>query len=274
MRILRQTEQYNFSSRKSGTGAAVPFDKVYLFSWESLGANSLATTNMAAEFAVVLELLLDDTYAFHFIEEEEDDDLPMFSMAALITRRSLNQCHGYFEQTVPFYSIDEFQSHFHMKRTTFEILVREVVGTGVLPVGNPFGRQVIDARKQVSIFLWCIANQETTRLIADRFNVTYSSVSRVVRRVTESVLALRNQYIKWPNGKIASSFISVIKKTFCFFKMILISSQKVIQLIFLMPYQEPVERNNGKFQSRRGIPRSGGCNRWKPCKNKSTNGKT
>jgi len=205
--------------------------KFTFFSWESLGANSLATTNMAAEFAVVLEVLLDDTYAFHFIEEE-DDDLPMFSVAALIARRNLNRCHGYFEQTVPFYSIDEFQSHFRMKRTTFEILVREVVGTGVLPVGNPFGRQVIDARKQVSIFLWCIANQETTRLIADRFNVTYSSVSRVVRRVTECVLALRNQYIKWPNGKIASSLISVIKKTFRLFKMILISSQKVIQLIF------------------------------------------
>ncbi|XP_015749673.1 PREDICTED: putative nuclease HARBI1 [Acropora digitifera] len=74
------------------------------------------------------------------------------------------------------------------------------MGTGVLPTGNVFGRKVIDARKQVSIFLWCIANQETTRLVADRFDVTFSSVSRVVRRVTESVLALRNQYIKWPNG--------------------------------------------------------------------------
>ena len=211
MRIFRQMEQYNFSSRKSGTGAAVPFDKVYFFSWESLGANTLATTNMAAEFAVPFEVLLGDTYAFHFIEEEEDD-LPMFSMAALIAWRSLNRCHGYFEETVPFYSIDEFQSHFRMKRTTFEILVREVVGTGVLPVGNPFGRQVIDARKQVSIFLWCIANQETTRLIADQFNVTYSSVSRVVRRITESVLVLRNQYIKWPNGKIPCSLISVIIK--------------------------------------------------------------
>ena len=248
--------------------------KFTFFSWESLAANSLATTNMAAEFAVVLEVLLDDTYAFHFIEEE-DDDLPMFSMAALMVRRNLNRCHGYFEQTVPFYSIDEFQSHFRMKRTTFEILVREVVSTGVLPVGNPFGRQVIDARKQVSIFLWCIANQETTWLIADRFNVTYSSVSRVVRRVTECVLALRNQYIKWPNGKIASSLISVIKKTFRLFKMILISSQKVIQLIFLKSHARyPVERNNGKFQSRRGIPRSSGCNRWKPCENKSTSGKS
>ena len=71
---------------------------------------------MAAEFAVPFEVLLDDTYAFHFIEEEEDD-LPMFSMAALIARRSLNRCHGYFEETVPFYSIDEFQSRFRMKRT-------------------------------------------------------------------------------------------------------------------------------------------------------------
>ena len=31
VRIFRQMEQYNFSSRKSGTGAAVPFDNVYFF---------------------------------------------------------------------------------------------------------------------------------------------------------------------------------------------------------------------------------------------------
>ena len=205
MRIFRQMEQYNFSSRKSGTGAAV------LFLGRAWELTPWQQQTWLPKFAVPFAVLLDDTYAFHFIEEEEDD-LPMFSMAALIARRSLNRCHGYFEETVPFYSIDEFQSHFRMKKTTFEILVREVVGTGVLPVGNPFGRQVIDARKQVSIFLWCIANQETTRLIADRFNVTYSSVSRVVRRITESVLVLRNQYIKWPNGKIPCSLISVIIK--------------------------------------------------------------
>ena len=54
---------------------------------------------MAADFAVnVFEVLLDDTYAFNFIEEE-DDDLPMFSMAALIARRSLNRVeHMYVRQ--------------------------------------------------------------------------------------------------------------------------------------------------------------------------------
>ena len=50
---------------------------------------------MAAEFAVVFEVLLDDTYEFHFIEE--GDDLPMFSMAALIAWSRMNWCRGYFE---------------------------------------------------------------------------------------------------------------------------------------------------------------------------------
>ena len=84
----------------------------------------------------------------------------------------------YFEQTVPFYSIDEFQSHFHMKRTTFETLVREVAGTGVIPVGNPFGRQVIGAGKEVSIFLWCIANRGTTRLKFPIDSVLHIAVSQ------------------------------------------------------------------------------------------------
>ena len=151
MRILRQMEQYNFSSRKSKTGAAVPFEKVYFFpgrAWVLIAWQQQTWLPNLPFF----EVLLNGTYAFHFTEEE-DDDLPMFSMAALIARRSWNRCHGYFKQTVPFYSIDEFQSHFRMKRTTFEILVRVVGGTGVLTFGNSFGRQVIGARKQVSIFL-------------------------------------------------------------------------------------------------------------------------
>ena len=56
---------------------------------------------MPAELAV-LEVLLDDTFEYYFVE---DDDLPMFSMAAIIARRSLNRCQGYFEQTVPLYSV-------------------------------------------------------------------------------------------------------------------------------------------------------------------------
>ena len=64
--------------------------------------------------------------------------------------------------------------------------------------------EVIDPRKQILIYLWCMANQESTRVVADRFNVTFSSVTRVMHWVTKSLLSERNQYIKWPTGNILS----------------------------------------------------------------------
>ena len=90
-----------------------------------------------------------------------------------------------------------------MQRPTCEVVVREVTATGNIPAGNPFGRH-IDPRKQILIYLWCMANQESTRVVADRFNVTFSSVTRVMHWVTKSLLSERNQYIKWPTGNILS----------------------------------------------------------------------
>ena len=100
MRILLQMEQYNFSSGKSGTGAALPFDKNLLFpgrAWVlKLGNNKHGWRICSG----VLKFCWMIFYAFHFIEK---DDLPMYAIATVIARRSLDRCHGYFEQTVPFY---------------------------------------------------------------------------------------------------------------------------------------------------------------------------
>ncbi|KAL9962111.1 hypothetical protein ACROYT_G031184 [Oculina patagonica] len=87
-----------------------------------------------------------------------------------------------------------------MTHTTAELLTREVIQTGKIPTGNPFGRPTIPPQKQILLFLWTMATQEGTREIADRFNVTYSSVSRTVVRVMKAVCELKNQYIRWPNG--------------------------------------------------------------------------
>ena len=38
---------------------------------------------------------------------------------------NLNRCLGCLEQTVHFYSIDEFQSHFRPKGTKFKVLLVE-----------------------------------------------------------------------------------------------------------------------------------------------------
>ena len=69
-----------------------------------------------------------------------------------------------------------------MTRGTCEILCREVMNTGRIPAGNTRGRQLIPPTKQVLAFLWSMANEEPTRLIADRFNITMSSVNRVPQK--------------------------------------------------------------------------------------------
>lgn len=117
----------------------------------------------------------------------------------------MNRIDGYFEETVATYEPSEFLGHFRMTRGTCEILSREVMNTGRIPAGNTRGRQLIPPTKQVLAFLWSMANQEP-RLVADRFNITMSSVNRVLQRGAQALADLNAEYIKWPNG------------TFIFFK--------------------------------------------------------
>ena len=101
MRILLQMEQHNFSSGKSGTGAAVPFDKNLLFPGR---AWVLKLGNKKHGWPICGGVLKFCWMIFmHFTLSKKMTCLCMFSMATLIARRSLNRCHGYFEQTVPFY---------------------------------------------------------------------------------------------------------------------------------------------------------------------------
>ena len=74
------------------------------------------------------------------------------------------------------------------------------MNTGRISVGNTRGRQLIPPTKQVLAFLWSMANQEPTRLVAYRFNVTSSSVNRVLQRVAQALADLNAEYINWPNG--------------------------------------------------------------------------
>lgn len=137
-----------------------------------------------------------------FLRNENNFDfVAIAGVSCCFVRRNLTRIQNYYEATVSNYFGDEFAAHFRMTRTTAELLTREVVHTGGIPLGNPFGRPSIPPEKQVLVFLWALATQEGTREIADRFDITYSSVSRTVTRVTKAVCGLKNQYIRWPNGE-------------------------------------------------------------------------
>ena len=154
---------------------------------------------MADESFVLVDQLTED---FDLENElcDDEDDIVVFNAVSCFMRRDLNRIDSYFEVTVPTYEASEFLSHFRMTRGTSEILCREVMNTGRIPAGNTRGRQLIPPIKKVLAFLWSMANQEPTRLVADRFNIAMSSVNRVLQRGGQALADLNAEYIKWPNG--------------------------------------------------------------------------
>ena len=152
------------------------------------------------------------TFLLDFLSPEEEDTLFMndaedevlfFSISCIFSRRELARIAQYFEVTVPRYHCDGYRSHFRMSSSTFELLAQLLAPSEHIPKGNAFGRRPIEARKQIALTVWALANQETCRQISDRFDVTMSSVSRCIGRVLKALVDLRTDLIRWPKGNIA-----------------------------------------------------------------------
>ena len=145
-------------------------------------------------FEEVLDENLDDSLY-------DDSEIVIFVTVSTFTRQNLNRTEGFFEVIVPTYAPDTFSSHFRMSRGTFTDLCCVIARTGRISLNNGFGRQPIPLEKQVLAFLWFVANPEVIRSVSDRFNVTLSSMDRIIHRVSEALVDLRQDYIKWPTGE-------------------------------------------------------------------------
>ena len=99
---------------------------------------------------------------------EESDALVLLGATSSFMRRDLNRVLGYFEATVPLYSLWEFQSHLRLTRVTIEERCREEVNKGRIPLSNR-GRERIPPEQQLLIFVWTMANQEMSRLRKKRY---------------------------------------------------------------------------------------------------------
>ncbi|XP_020911978.1 protein ALP1-like [Exaiptasia diaphana] len=152
---------------------------------------------------IFIALEQDDYESINTILLSQEEEVSILSVTASFMRRNLNRVADFYEHTIPTYLSSEFQSHFRMTRTTFELLLPEIVQTRMIPLNNRRGRPVIPPERQVLIFLWTMANKEPNRAIADRFDVTISSVHRTYRHVAEAVTSLYPRYIKWPNANEA-----------------------------------------------------------------------
>ena len=90
-----------------------------------------------------------------------------------------------------------------MTSSTFEMLSHFLTASDHIPKANRFGKPCIHPRKQiaVAVAVWALANQESCRQISDRFDVTMSSVTCCLRRVTKALLDVRGDFIQWPRGR-------------------------------------------------------------------------
>ena len=76
-----------------------------------------------------------------FLRNGNDFDfVAIAGVSCCFVRRNVTRIQNYFESTVSNYFADEFAAHFRMTRTTVELLARDVIHTGRIPLGNPFGR--------------------------------------------------------------------------------------------------------------------------------------
>jgi len=57
---------------------------------------------------------------------EVDGEFHLISATAAFMKRNLKRIVGFREVVVPSYAMDEFRSHFHMTKTTFQLLAQEL----------------------------------------------------------------------------------------------------------------------------------------------------
>ena len=132
--------------------------------------------------------------------EKEDDDMVEDAAVTLsliygVTRPREPgvRIQMYTGTTVQHYSDSDFKAHFPLTRESFFKLLAAVENTGAVPTPeNHFsgGKLPTELEKQLLVTLWYTSNQCCTRDVADRFNITGSSVKRTTSRTLMAIKTL------------------------------------------------------------------------------------
>lgn len=149
-----------------------------------------------------LEDLLEDCLELEFTTSNEIMLMIISKLTGNTERQPAVRIRGYAECIVPSYSDSAFRSHFRLSRSSAEVLVGFLARCPEVPSEHLRGRRPVSVEKQLLITLWVLGNPEAIRSVSDRFNVTKSSVFRIVRRVCHAILNnLASQFICWPRGE-------------------------------------------------------------------------
>nr|XP_050040788.1 uncharacterized protein LOC126537743 [Dermacentor andersoni] len=162
---------------------------------------------MASLLATAMELVDSDS------DEEFDAALSVaLSKVARVDRHRMN---GYFEKVTTEYLDFEFKMLFRLSRETFDSLCMWFRLSPFYPK-SVSGRPQITAEKTCLITLSYLGAQTSMYSVADRFDVSESSVVLCMQRVLNFLQAISAEVICWPSAAdMARSKMAFLTKSVC-----------------------------------------------------------
>ncbi|XP_075550731.1 uncharacterized protein LOC142584489 [Dermacentor variabilis] len=105
---------------------------------------------------------------------------------------------GFIEDVVRQYLDDEFRRHFRLSRPVAEKLIADFAASSMCPSGTHKGVPAKSVETHILSFVWYAANKTCMRNVASRFDLSESSVYRILHRVADFLLTLGQSLIKFP----------------------------------------------------------------------------
>ncbi|KAB0804448.1 hypothetical protein PPYR_01418 [Photinus pyralis] len=140
---------------------------------------------------LVMDLLTGTLSETDASDSSDEDDQFIKEPPTKITR-----IENFVEETVPQYSDAVFQEHFRMCRRVVDFIIG-YFAQSAYKAASIGGRDKVSNEKAILLSLWYLANTETFRQVADRFNVSRSAHRCLVRVIT-FLASIKHEYIVWP----------------------------------------------------------------------------
>ncbi|XP_048876160.1 uncharacterized protein LOC125746326 [Brienomyrus brachyistius] len=135
--------------------------------------------------------------AFFVADEIDIVEIPVFLHEEFgEQRRHVPKMIGFVDDVIPLYNLPEFRSHFRLSKGQVEDVI-----TTLGPVyQNPLNTKV-PLKDIVLACLWTLANQESYRAVANRFNISKSSLMVHLHQFCVLINTHMVHHVTWPVGQ-------------------------------------------------------------------------
>ncbi|XP_048020367.1 uncharacterized protein LOC125251409 [Megalobrama amblycephala] len=137
-------------------------------------------------------------FVFFIADEVEAIEIPLLlhEIEHNDHQRIVPKILHFVEDVMPLYSPSEFKGHFRLSRDQVEDVI-----TTIGPYYMNLQQTKLPLTNSVLACLWTLANQESYRGVADRFNLAKSTLSKQNSRRCSLLITQMNYHISWPRGQ-------------------------------------------------------------------------